>query len=204
MKQSEHTNAVSGKVFEPEDIHNGLTISLYLSPHIDAPSMNFFPSEHCHGVYKPPSFLAFTTSYATGDVFGCAIDVAAVHAFCESLIPLGRKINKTGRCRSDTPDFHGSHLALSAQGEVLLKTMHQRMDNFVQSGDWIDQNVTVVDCLDHWTPAEVSAVLTSSMNEEEALQTLQSAQDAAQDEGYRIIGPVDAVLQKYESLWLGS
>ncbi len=38
---SEHTNALSGKVFEPEDNYDGLVISFYLAPDYDMPSMNF-------------------------------------------------------------------------------------------------------------------------------------------------------------------
>lgn len=189
-------------VVEPEEIYDGLAISFYLTPYNDIPSMNFFCSKHCFGVYKQPSLLPLTTFYATGEVFGCAIDVAVVHSFCKNLAPLGRKINNTGRCHSDNPDFHGSYLALNERGKELLETMHQRMEDFAKSGDWIDDSIEVVDCLDHWDPAKFSEVLALPMTEDEALEALQAAQDAAQDKSYRIIGDVYSVLQVYYELWL--
>ncbi|MBY6201050.1 hypothetical protein KUV65_06735 [Maritalea mobilis] len=203
MKRSEHTNAEAGKVLEPEDISTGLAISCYLAPDSDVPSMDFFHSEHCFGVCKAPSLLPLTTHFGAGAIFGCAVDVEGVHRFLEGLAPLGRKINETGRCRSDEPDFNGSYLSLNEQGEELLEELHNRMEDFIQSADWIDKNIQVVDCLEHWTAAKISEVLTPSMSEAEACEALQVAQDAAQDETYRIIGPVETVLQEYEEYWLG-
>jgi len=201
MQRSEHTNMEAGQIIEPEDIINGLAISCYLTPYSDVPSMDFFCSEHCGGVYKEPSLLSFKTFYGTDKAFGCAIDVAVVHSFLESLAPLGRKINEKGRCRSDKPDTHGKYLTLNRQGKELLESMHMRMEDFVQSGDWIDESIQVVDCLEHWTTNMISAVLTESMSEAEACEALQAAQDAAQNEGYRIIGVVETVLQAYQENW---
>lgn len=201
MQRSEHSNAQAGEVLTPEDIHDGLAISCYLSPDSDVPSMDFFYSEHCLGVYKEPSFLPFTTSFGTGEVFGCAVDVPVVHRFLEGLTPLGGRINKEGRCRSGEPDFHGSYLALNEDGEQLLKALHSKLDDFIQSGEWIDQSIEVVDYLDHWTPEVISGILTKGMREAEAHKILREAHESAQSWNYRIIGSVEEVLDHCEEFW---
>lgn len=201
MQRSEHCNFQSGKVLTPEDIHDGVAISCYLPPYEDVPSIDFFPSEHDFGVYKEPSFLPFTTSFGTGGVFGCAVDVPVVHRFLEGLAPLGGKINKEGRCRSGAPDFHGSYLMLSDEGEELLRDLHTQLDDFIQGGEWIDQSITVVDYLDHWTPEMIAEILTPPMSEAEARKILREAHEAAQSWNYRIIGSVEEVLEHFEEFW---
>lgn len=194
MEYSDHSNAQAGDILEPSDIYDGIVITFHLEPEYDIPSMEFFYSRHCWGVYKAPSLLPLSTSYSTGAIFGCAVNVAEVDRFLTSLKPIGREINSMGRCEADEPDFHGSRLALNEEGEALVEEMHARMEEFVESGDWINHDITVVDCLEHWSADMVKDLVTPEMDEDEALEILEKAQNDAQTANYRIIGPVDAVL----------
>lgn len=72
--------------------------------------------------------------------------------------------------------------------------MHAQMEEFVASGDWIDHNITVVNCLEHWSADTVKELITPEMDDDEALEILKRAQNEAQTANYSIIGPVEAVL----------
>ena len=182
------TNVAPKQIVSPSCPHDGVHVILNVYKSDNEPEIAFFASKHAFHAYSPPPTLQLTTSLSFCDApFGFAVDIKSVENFAKSVENLCRKINETSSFDYDEHN-HTAVRTLSDEAEDARDELEEAFEMFIESLDFVDPQVEVIDCEDFWTLEKLKALFEPGMSDEDFGNVVKAAQQAAESEDLRILG----------------
>lgn len=180
-----NTNAKKGKVIEPSDPNDGVYITLNIYIECATPDILFFSSRHADAATQPYSVVQFTWEFAAGPVaFGVAVDARKVDEFASSLEPLAERINNGSTLGSDDP---WTARELDDDAEEALEEVERAFEEFMESGEWIDEDIVVIDTTEFWHVEKFREVVKIGVSYEEAVEIAERVEREEGNYNYRIL-----------------
>ncbi|PXW82944.1 hypothetical protein BZA02_102267 [Ruegeria sp. P4] len=186
MAHSEITNVTKHELVEGHDF--SALVTLNVDRHSSLPRIEFFTSEHVCGVYQAPRVLQLRyiiQSDAPGVAF--VVGIPRVEAFAREVEALCVGINLHSEFIFDEGNgVFIRHLTQDAEDGVDELTM--LFENFIESEEWQDASVELMDTEDFWTEDELFALHRPDMTLEEFEAAVIAAQEAADTRKFKVVG----------------
>ena len=182
------TNVAPKKIVSPSSPTDGVHVVLNVFKFDNVPGVDFFASKHAFAAYKTPPTLQLTTSICSdGHDFGFAVSIESVEKFAKSVEHLCKKINENSDFEYD--DRQNTVVrTLNDEAEEARDALQEAFGAFIESDDFIDTDVEVVDCEDFWTLETLKALYEPGMSDEQFAEAILKAQTEAEKEDFRILG----------------
>lgn len=186
MAHSEITNVTKYELVEGHDF--SALVTLNVDRHSSLPRIEFFTSEHVRGVYQAPPVLQLRytiQSDAPGVAF--VVDIPRVEAFARGVGALCANINLDSEFTFD--EGNGLFIRnLTQDAEEVVDELTMLFENFIESEEWKDASVELMDTEDFWTEDELIALHRPDMTLEEFEAAVISAQEAADTRTFKVVG----------------
>jgi|GEM_PF-6731942 len=186
MEHTSTTNVSRNEFVESDDYFALVTLNLYEDSSLAR--IEFFASEHNNFIYKAPP--VFQHRYKiTGDVEGVAfvVDISRVDDFAQEIKPICEAINLNSEFVFD--ERNGYYIRqMNDVANDLADELTHTFAGFIDSGDWQDSSVTIVDTSDFWTHEALLEIYRPNMSFEDFEQAVISAQTVAESDTFKIHG----------------
>ena len=190
------TNMLPKQVVSASHPLDGVHVVLNVAKTNNVPDVDFFASEHAFEAYKAPPTLQLTTSICSGaPEFGFAVSAESVEKFAKSVEHLCQKINENSDFEYD--DCQNAVVrTLNDEAEEASDALQEAFEAFIESCDYIDTDVEVVDCEDFWTLETLKALYEPGMSDEQFAEAILKAQTEAEKEDFRILGDPSCLMDE--------
>nr|WP_321508777.1 hypothetical protein [uncultured Celeribacter sp.] len=186
MAHSEITNVTKYGLVEGHDF--SALVTLNVDRHSLLPRIEFFTSEHAYAVYQAPPVLQLRytiQSDAPGVAF--VVDIPRVEAFARETEALCVDINLHSEFIFD--ERNGVFIRhLTEYAEDVVDELTSLFESFIESEEWKDASVELMDTEDFWTEDELIALHRPDMTLEEFEAAVISAQEAADTRTFKVVG----------------
>lgn len=175
---------------------DGVHVVLNVTKTNNVPEVDFFASAHAFEAYKAPPTLQLTTSISSdAPEFGFAVSAENVEKFAKSVEHLCQKINENSDFEYDERQ-NAVVRTLNDDAEEASDALQEAFEAFIESDDFIDTDVEVVDCEDFWTLEAMKALYEPGMSDEQFAEVIQKAQTEAENEDFRILGEPSCLIDE--------
>lgn len=182
------TNLEPKEIVRAEDRHNGVYVVLNVFKWSNNLEIAFYSSRHVWGVYQSPPTLQLTSSVCLdAPEYGFAVDAKSIEKFAKSNEHFCRTINENSEFEYDEHQ-NATVRTMNELAEEALEDLEAAFEEYLESFEFVDHGVEVLDCEDFWTPEALRALFEPWMDYDDFEFAVSEAQKQAQNEDLHILG----------------